>query len=55
MDQQKAAVLSGHVAALPLRPRAGGGRKEPSLLLGKYVYNETRYTTFAQSDPVAAK
>src|SRR2546425_12370799 len=63
MDQQKAAVLSGHWPLSRYNPElAAEGKnplqldsKAPSLPLEKYVYNETRYTMLAHSDPVAAK
>jgi pyruvate-ferredoxin/flavodoxin oxidoreductase len=63
MDQQKAAVLSGHWPLLRFDPAlAKEGKnplqldsKAPSLPLEKYVYNETRYTMLAHSDPAAAK
>jgi pyruvate-ferredoxin/flavodoxin oxidoreductase len=62
MDQQKAAVLSGHWPLCRYDPAlALAGQnplqldsKAPSLPLQKYVYNETRYTMLAHSDPVAA-
>jgi pyruvate-ferredoxin/flavodoxin oxidoreductase len=63
MDQQKAAVLSGHwplcrydpALALEGKNPLQLDSKAPSLPLEKYVYNETRYTMLAYSDPVAAK
>jgi pyruvate-ferredoxin/flavodoxin oxidoreductase len=63
MDQQKAAVLSGHwplcrydpALALEGKNPLQLDSKAPSLPLEKYVYNETRYTMLAHSDPVAAK
>ena len=63
MDQQKAAVLSGHWPLLRYNPApAGEGRptldldsKAPSLPLRTYAYNETRYTMLAHSDPEAAR
>ena len=62
MDQQKAAVQSGHWPLLRYDPAlaATGGNplqldsKPPSLPLERYVYNETRYTMLAHSDPPAA-
>ncbi len=62
MEQQKAAAAVRSLAALPLRPAlvAEGKNplqldsKPPSLPLKKYVYNETRYTMLAHSDPAAA-
>ena len=63
LDQQKAAVQSGHWPLLRYNPAlAGQGKnplqldsKAPSLPLEKYAYNETRYTMLAHSDPAAAK
>jgi pyruvate-ferredoxin/flavodoxin oxidoreductase len=63
MDQQKAAVLSGHWPLFRYDPRLlREGKnplqldsKAPSLPLEKYVYNETRYTMLAHSDPAAAR
>jgi pyruvate-ferredoxin/flavodoxin oxidoreductase len=63
MDQQKAAVLSGHwplcrydpALALEGKNPLQLDSKAPSLPLEKYVYNEMRYTMLAHSDPVAAK
>src|SRR4029450_5890190 len=63
MDQQKAAVLSGHWPLFRYDPGlVGGGKnplqldsKAPSLPLEKYAYNETRYTMLAHADPAAAK
>jgi pyruvate-ferredoxin/flavodoxin oxidoreductase len=62
MDQQKAAVLSGHWPLLRYDPRlAREGKnpmqldsKAPSVPLKAYAYNETRYTMLAHSDPDAA-
>jgi pyruvate-ferredoxin/flavodoxin oxidoreductase len=62
-DQQKAAVQSGYWPLLRYNPtllQQGKNplqldSKAPSLSLDKYVYNETRYTMLAQSDPAAAK
>jgi pyruvate-ferredoxin/flavodoxin oxidoreductase len=62
-DQQKAAVLSGYwplyrhnpdLAKLGKNPFQLDSRP-PSLPLEKYIYNETRYTMLAHSDPEAAK
>jgi pyruvate-ferredoxin/flavodoxin oxidoreductase len=62
-DQQKAAVLSGYwplyrhnpdLAKLGKNPFQLDSRP-PSLPLEKYIYNETRYTMLAHSDPAAAK
>jgi pyruvate-ferredoxin/flavodoxin oxidoreductase len=63
LDQQKAAVLSGHWPLLRYDPRlARAGKnpmqldsKAPSVSLKSYAYNETRYTMLAHSDPEAAK
>jgi pyruvate-ferredoxin/flavodoxin oxidoreductase len=62
MDQQKAAVLSGHWPLFRFNPalrREGKNplqldSKPPSLPLKQYVHNETRYTMLAHSDPDAA-
>ncbi len=63
LDQQKAAVLSGYWPLFRYDPRLlREGKnpfqldsKAPSLPLEKYVYNETRYTMLAHSDPEAAR
>jgi pyruvate-ferredoxin/flavodoxin oxidoreductase len=63
MDQQKAAVLSGHWPLFRYNPAlANEGKaplqldsKPPSLPLKQYAHNETRYTMLAHSDPVAAQ
>ena len=63
MDQQKAAVLSGHWPLFRYNPaQSGEGQrrlqldsKAPSLPLQTYVYNETRYTMLAHSDPATAR
>jgi pyruvate-ferredoxin/flavodoxin oxidoreductase len=63
LDQQKAAVLSGHWPLLRYDPRlVREGKnplqldsKAPSVPLKSYAYNETRYTMLAHSDPEAAK
>jgi pyruvate-ferredoxin/flavodoxin oxidoreductase len=63
MDQQKAAVLSGHWPLFRYNPGlAREGRptfeldsKAPSVPLKKYAYNETRYTMLAHSDPETAR
>ena len=63
IDQQKAAVQSGYWPLLRYNPAlvAEGKNplqldsKPPSLPLEKYIYNETRYTMLAHSDPEAAK
>jgi pyruvate-ferredoxin/flavodoxin oxidoreductase len=62
MDQQKAAVLSGHWPLLRYDPaRAARGEnplqldsRPPTLPLRHYAYAETRYTMLAHSDPDAA-
>jgi pyruvate-ferredoxin/flavodoxin oxidoreductase len=62
MDQQKAAVLSGHWPLFRYNPdRAKEGKhplqldsKPPSLPLKKYAYNETRYSMLAHSNPKVA-
>jgi pyruvate-ferredoxin/flavodoxin oxidoreductase len=63
MEQQKAAVLSGHWPLLRFHPdlaRQGKNplhldSKPPSLPLQQYVYKEGRYTMLAQRDPEAAR
>jgi len=63
MDQQKAAVLSGHWPLFRYNPELRRERrnpmqldsKAPSLDFKKYAYNETRYTMLAHSDPEAAR
>jgi pyruvate-ferredoxin/flavodoxin oxidoreductase len=63
LEQQKAAVLSGHWPLIRYNPAlAGEGKnplqldsKPPVLPLRNYVYNETRYTMLAQSNPDQAK
>ena len=63
LEQQKAAVLSGHWPLFRYNPSLlKDGRnplqldsKAPSLPLEKYIYNETRYTMLAHSDPDSAK
>jgi pyruvate-ferredoxin/flavodoxin oxidoreductase len=63
MDQQKAAVQSGHWPLFRYHPtpaRDGGpalqlDSKAPSLPLQEYAYNETRYTMLAHSDPEGAR
>jgi pyruvate-ferredoxin/flavodoxin oxidoreductase len=63
MDQQKAAVLSGHWPLLrydPALAREGKNplqldSKAPSLPLRAYAYNETRYTMLAHSHPDTAR
>jgi pyruvate-ferredoxin/flavodoxin oxidoreductase len=63
MDQQKAAVASGHWPLLRYDPRLTAAGKNPlqldsrapSVPLKSYAYNETRYTMLAHSDPEAAR
>ena len=63
MDQQKAAVASGHWPLLRYDPRlAREGKnplqldsKAPSVPLKSYAYNETRYTMLAHSNPDEAR
>jgi pyruvate-ferredoxin/flavodoxin oxidoreductase len=63
MEQQKAAVLSGHWPLYRYDPRlAREGKtpfqldsRPPTLPLQKYAYNETRYTMLAQSKPDVAR
>ena len=63
MEQQKAAVLSGYWPLFRYNPdllKEGLNpfqldSKPPALPLEKYIYNETRYTMLAHSDPEAAK
>jgi pyruvate-ferredoxin/flavodoxin oxidoreductase len=63
MDQQKAAVLSGHWPLFRYNPALRGegehplqlDSKPPSLPLQTYAYNETRYTMLAHSDPATAR
>src|SRR5262245_2042129 len=63
MDQQKAAVASGHWPLLRYDPRlVREGKnplqldsKAPSVPLTSYAYNETRYTILAHSDPDEAR
>jgi pyruvate-ferredoxin/flavodoxin oxidoreductase len=63
MDQQKAAVLSGHWPLLRYNPAlAHEGQnplqldsRPPSLPLKGYAYNETRYTMLAHSHPDTAR
>ncbi len=63
MDQQKAAVLSGHWPLFRYNPALTGegehplqlDSKPPSLPLQTYAYNETRYTMLAHSDPTTAR
>jgi len=63
MDQQKAAVASGHWPLVRYDPRlVPEGKnplqldsKAPSVPLKSYAYNETRYTMLAHSDPDEAR
>jgi pyruvate-ferredoxin/flavodoxin oxidoreductase len=63
MEQQRAAVLTGHWPLLRYNPalRHEGKNplqldsKAPSLPLVKYAYNETRYTMLAHSEPEEAR
>jgi pyruvate-ferredoxin/flavodoxin oxidoreductase len=63
MDQQRAAVQSGHWPLFRYDPAlAGEGKqplqldsKPPSLPLKSYAYNETRYTMLAHSHPDTAR
>jgi pyruvate-ferredoxin/flavodoxin oxidoreductase len=63
LEQQKAAVLSGHWPLLRFNPSlTNQGKnplqldsKPPSLPLQQYLYNETRYTMLAHSNPARAK
>jgi pyruvate-ferredoxin/flavodoxin oxidoreductase len=63
MEQQKAAVLSGHWPLFRYDPRLARQGKNPfqldsrtpTLPLQKYAYNETRYTMLAQSKPEVAR
>ena len=62
-EQQKLAVQSGYWPLFRYNPRlAAEGKnpfqldsKAPALPLEKYIYNETRYTMLAHSQPEAAK
>src|SRR5262249_9742329 len=63
MEQQKAAVLSGHWPLHRYDPRLAREGKNPFQLdsrpptipLQKYAYNETRYTMLVQSKPEAGR
>ena len=63
MDQQKAAVNSGYWPLMRYNPELAAQDKNPFLLdsrapsigLKEYIYNETRYTMLAKSDPEQAK
>jgi pyruvate-ferredoxin/flavodoxin oxidoreductase len=62
MDQQKAAVLSGHWPLFRYNPdlaKEGTNplqldSKPPSVPLKQYAYNETRYSMLAHGNPEAA-
>jgi pyruvate-ferredoxin/flavodoxin oxidoreductase len=62
LDQQKAAVNSGHWPLFRYNPMLAAEGKNPFLLDSKaptvnlkdYVYNETRYTMLAKSNPEQA-
>ena len=63
MEQQKAAVLSGHWPLLRFDPRKAAlgdnplilDCKAPSISLANYIYNEARYTMLRHSSPEAAR
>ncbi len=63
IDQQKAAVNSGHWPLFRYNPALAKEGKNPFVLdsrapsipLEKYIYNETRYTMLVNSDPDEAK
>ena len=63
MDQQKAAVNSGYWPLFRYNPLLTPQGKNPfqldsrapSIALKDYVYNETRYTMLAKSNPEQAK
>ncbi len=63
MDQQKAAVNSGYWPLLRYNPSLAAQGKNPfqldsrapSIGLKEYIYNETRYTMLAKSNPDEAK
>jgi pyruvate-ferredoxin/flavodoxin oxidoreductase len=63
LEQQKAAVQSAYWPLFRFNPELAKQGKNPlqldsrapALPLEKYVYNETRYTMLARSDPEAAK
>ena len=64
LEQQKAAVQFGLLAADPLQPGAAIGRKEShfnsiprrhSIPLKQYTYQEARYTMLARSNPEVAR
>jgi pyruvate-ferredoxin/flavodoxin oxidoreductase len=63
MDQQKAAVNSGYWPLFRYNPELAAQNKNPfqldsrapSIALKDYIYNETRYTMLAKSNPEHAK
>jgi pyruvate-ferredoxin/flavodoxin oxidoreductase len=63
MDQQKAAVNSGYWPLFRYNPMLAGQGKNPfqldsrapNVALKDYIYNETRYTMLAKSNPEEAK
>ena len=63
MDQQKAAVNSGYWPLFRYNPDLAGQGKNPfqldsrtpTIALKNYIYNETRYTMLAKSNPEQAK
>jgi pyruvate-ferredoxin/flavodoxin oxidoreductase len=63
MDQQKAAVNSGYWPLFRYNPNLGEQGKNPfqldsrapNVALKDYIYNETRYTMLAKSNPEEAK
>jgi pyruvate-ferredoxin/flavodoxin oxidoreductase len=58
VDQQKAAVNSGYWPLLRFHPEKGGFQldsRAPSIPLKDYIYNETRYTMLAKSNPDEAQ
>ena len=63
MDQQKAAVNSGYWPLFRYNPDLAAQGKNPfqldsrapSVALKDYIYNETRYTMLAKSNPEEAK
>jgi pyruvate-ferredoxin/flavodoxin oxidoreductase len=63
LDQQKAAVQSGHWTLFRYNPALAEQGKNPlqldsrapALPLDKYIYNETRYSMLKHSQPEAAK
>jgi len=63
LDQQKAAVQSGHWPLFRYNPALADQGKNPfqldsrtpTLTLDKYIYNETRYSMLRHSQPEAAK